>query len=209
MNSITKAARFHPGKIPPVRPMPSGGWFVAIAFSLPVLAGAVVALLNGAAGWKKMPTEAAILFCGLSVAGLAALAVGFYRQFKPGEREPADGRAALVILLAGFAAFAGVEFGWHPGGDDTLFNAWRCLRIGTSVALAAAVLLLLWARKGYAVNPASAAFWTGTLASMAGLIALGLHCQGFELSHQLMGHASMIVVSCYGVAWLARRFQLK
>src|SRR5258708_3648502 len=89
-----------PGEIQPVRPMPSRGWFVAIAFSLPILAGAVVALLNGGAGWKRMPVESAVLFSVLSLAGLAALSLGFYRQFKPGAREPVDGHAALVVLVA-------------------------------------------------------------------------------------------------------------
>ena len=188
--------------------MPSKSWFVAIAFSLPVLAGTVVAILNGAAGWRKMPVDLALLFCFLSIVGVAVLSVGFYRQFKPGTREAVDGRAALVILVAGFVAFASVEFPWHPDREAALVP-WRCLRLGTLVALGASVLLLLWARKGYAVNPVSASFWTGTLASMAGLIGLGLHCPRFELSHQLAGHAPMIVFSCYGVAWLARRFGLK
>ena len=194
---------FTPQEVAPVQPMPSRGRFIAIAFSLPILAGAVVAMLNGGAGWKQMPGESAVLFSLLSVFGLAALATGFYRQFKPGAREPIDGRGALAVLLAGFIAFATVEFGWHPGGD--LLGAWRCLRMGMLVALAASFPLLVWARKGYAVNPGSASFWTGTLASMAGLIALGLHCQNLEMSHQLMGHATAIVVSSCLVSWMARR----
>lgn len=196
---------FIAAEIAPVHPMPSRAWFIAIAFSLPILAGVVVALLNGLAGWKKMPLESALLFSILSMLGLAALALGFYRQFKPGAREPIAGQAALAVLVAGFVAFASVEFGWRPEGDSAILNAGRCLLMGTLVALPASMVLLFWARKGYAVNPGSASFWTGTLASMAGLIALGLHCPNLELSHQFMGHGLMIVGSSYLVAWMARR----
>lgn len=186
--------------------MPSRGWFIAIAFSLPILAGALVAAMNGVAGWKRMPMESAVLFSILSLSGLAALSVGFYRQFKPGAREPVDGHAALAVLVAGFIAFAGVEFGWHPqDAQSIVMGAWGCFRLGTIVALGASLLLLLWARKGYAVNPGSASFWTGALASMAGLIALGLHCAAFDLSHQLVGHGLMIVISSYLIAFMARR----
>ena len=198
------ASLFTPEEIAPVRPMPSRGWFVAIAFSLPILAGAMVAMMNDVAGWRQMPVESEVLFSILSIAGLAALAVGFYRQFKPGAREPVDGRAALTVLVAGFVAFAAVEFGWHPSGP-VVYGALGCLRLGMLGALGSSVLLLLWARKGYAVNPGSASFWTGTLASMAGLIALGLHCPNLELSHQLLAHGSMIVLSSYVVAWMGRR----
>ncbi len=192
-------------EIAPVHPMPSRAWFITIAFSLPVLAGFVVALLNGLEGWRTMAHESALLFSILSLLGLGALALGFYRQFKPGAQEPIAGQAALAVLVAGFVAFASVEFGWRPGGDSIILNTGKCLLMGTLVAVAASVVLLFWARKGYAVNPRSASFWTGTLASMAGLIALGLHCPNLELSHQFMGHGSMIIGSSYLVAWMARR----
>ena len=42
-------APYSPEEIRPVRPMPSRGWFIAIAFLLPLMAGAVVAMVNGAA----------------------------------------------------------------------------------------------------------------------------------------------------------------
>ncbi len=55
-------------------------------------------------------------------------------------------------------------------------------------------------------NPKSASFWTGALASMAGLIALGIHCPNRELSHILFGHMSVILAGSFLVAWMSRRF---
>jgi len=196
---------FAPKEIAPVRPMPSRAWFIAVALLLTVILAAAGVWWKGAYGWNKLPQEAAVLYVILGAIGLGALALGFYRQFKPGARDTIDGRAAMVILLAGFVAFAAVEFGWHPKAETALRGAWGCFRYGTTVALGAALALLSWARLGFAANPVSASYWTGALASMAGMIALAIHCPNLELSHLLMGHASVILLATVMVAWTGRR----
>jgi hypothetical protein len=111
------------------------------------------------------------------------------------------------VLAVGFAAFVSVEFGWHPADrEPELLGAWTCFRFGTMVAVGASLGLLAWARLGFAANPKSASFWTGTLASMAGLIALGAHCPNLELSHLLLGHGTVILAGTFLVAWMGRRF---
>jgi len=194
-------------EIVPVRPMPSRSLFIAIAFIVPLMLAAIVVYWNGAGGWKGMQPESEALFIIVAAAGLAALALGFYRQFKPGAREPIDGRAMIAVLLLGFVAYATIEFGWRPPDmHQAVTWAWSCLRFGTIVALGTSLALLTWARLGFAANPRSASFWTGALASMAGLIALGLHCSNRELSHVLLGHATVILLAGYLIAWMARRF---
>ncbi|HEY3742684.1 MAG TPA: hypothetical protein VGL53_22715 [Bryobacteraceae bacterium] len=196
-----------PDEIAPVRPMPSSPLFIGLAFLIPLVAAAFAGWVKGAFGWHAMPPETAGLFAALSLAGLAGLALGFYRQFKPGSRDTIDGRAAAALLLAGLIAFAAVEFPWHPAGAGPLVEgAARCLIFGTVVALATSLVLLAWARLGFAPNPKSAAFWTGALSSAAGVIALGFHCPNQELSHILLGHVPVIIASSFAIVWIARRF---
>ena len=197
---------FSPKEIAPVRPMPSRAWFIAMAFMLPLLLAVLGVLWKGSYGWDALPSEAAALYAILGVGALAALTLGFYRQFKPGARDTIDGRAAMAVLLLGFVAFISVEFGWHPKPGFALASAWRCLSFGVEIALVASLALLSWARQGFAANPHSASFWTGALASMAGMIALAVHCPNLELSHLLMGHATVILVTSCLAAWTGRRW---
>jgi len=198
---------FAPQEMAPVRPMPSRLWFIAIAIALPIFLAAVGVMWKGAFGWSALPAETATLYVILSAVALAALGIGFYRQFKPGARDIIDGRAAAGIVLVGVIAFAAVEFGWSPAeASSEAYWAWRCFTFGTLVACSTSLALLSWSRLGFAPNPLSAAFWTGALASMAGIIALGVHCPNLELSHFLLGHASVVLVGSLIVAWIGRRF---
>jgi len=195
---------FTPKEIAPVRPMPPRIWFVGVAFVVPLVLAVLGVWWKGAYGWNVLPGESATLYALLGIAAMVALTLGFYRQFKPGARDTIDGRAAMAVLLLGFVAFAAVEFGWHPKAEGVLGSAWRCLSFGVEIAAGAALALLSWARQGFAPNPRSAAYWTGALASMAGMIGLAIHCPNLELSHLLMGHASVILVASCLVAWAAR-----
>jgi hypothetical protein len=197
---------FSPEEIAPVRPMTSGALFVGLALGVTLVLMAAAVIWKGAFGWEAMDGSTSGLFVALAVAGLGALGLGFYRQFKPGARDTVDGRAALAVLAAGAIAFAAVEFPWHPQEAGNLELAWVCLRFGVMVALVTSAALLIWSRQGFAANPRSASFWTGALASLAGMIALGVHCPVLELSHILLGHVSVILVASLIIAWMARRF---
>jgi len=196
-----------PEDLAPVKPMPSRVLFIGFAFVVPLLAAGIANWLKGPFGWHAMSSETAAFFAALSLAGLAGLALGFYRQFKPGSRDTIDGRAAAGVLLAVFIVFAAVEFPWRPAdSSDLLAGMARCLSFGTMVALGSSLALLGWARLGFAPNPKSAAVWTGALSAIGGLIALGIHCPNLELTHMLLGHASVVLVASALVAWIAHRF---
>ncbi len=209
INGITRMSvpqsLFTPEDVAPVRPMPARAWFLAVAFVVPVVLATIGVLCKGAYGWGALSLESILMYSILAVAAMGALTLGFYRQFKPGARDTVDGRAAMAVLVLGFVAFVSVEFGWHPEPDFDLSSALACFSFGLMVALGASLPLLSWARLGFAPNPRSASFWTGALASMAGMIALAIHCPYLELSHMLLGHASVIVVATCLVAFAARR----
>ena len=78
--------------------------------------------------------------------------------------------------------------------------------MGAKVALVASLGLLGLARLGFAPNPGSAGFWTGALGSLAGVGALTMLCPALEVSHLLMGHATVIVAVSGLVGFAGRRF---
>ena len=188
--------RFIPTDLAPVSPMPSRMVFVGLACVLPLLVAAVSAWSKGLDGWQELGPASRVLFGGLTALALAALVSTLYLQFKPGAGESIDGRKAVAATLAGFAIFAlSLGAGWHPDAGGGAETAWICFRFGSIIAAGATLGLFALARRGFAANPNSASFWIGSLASLSGVIALTLHCPVQELSHLLLGHATVIAAS--------------
>jgi hypothetical protein len=67
------------------------------------------------------------------------------------------------------------------------------------VALASWLLL----RRGFAVNAVAAGLAAGTLAGMAGVTMLELHCPNFEALHVMLWHTAVVPVSGAAGALLA------
>jgi hypothetical protein len=78
-----------------------------------------------------------------------------------------------------------------------------CLLTGLLFAFPAALLAWLVLRRGFAVNPVSAGLVTGTLAGLAGLAMLELHCQNFQAAHVLVWHIGVIPLSAAAGALVA------
>jgi hypothetical protein len=82
-----------------------------------------------------------------------------------------------------------------------------CLLTGLLHAVPAALLSWLVLRRGFAVNSASAGLAAGTLAGLAGVGMLELHCANFQATHILVWHTAVIPVSGAAgalVAWALR-----
>lgn len=201
---------FQPDVIEPVKPMARPWLFIGVALlALALFAWAGVAW-NGPYGWHALDTSQAALFVLLCAAGLVPLALGFYREFKPGAGEGVDNRLIVAALVLVYAVYSASEFVWAGNVGLNPGVGFRCFRFGMMISLAGAVTLLLWARQGFAANPTSAAVWTGAFSSLSGIIALQIHCPVLETSHLLLGHAPVIVVATYLTVWMSRRvFGLK
>jgi hypothetical protein len=84
------------------------------------------------------------------------------------------------------------------------FSAWSaehfvaqgivCLKAGVVMALPAAAGIWLLLRRAYAVNPTAAGFVRGTLAGLAGVAMLELHCPLFEAPHAIVWHIAVLPV---------------
>ena len=70
-----------------------------------------------------------------------------------------------------------------------------CLRAGLAVAVPSGLASWLILRRGFAVDRASAGLAAGTLAGLAGLIMLELHCPNFRTLHVMVWHTAVVPVS--------------
>jgi hypothetical protein len=193
----------------PVRPLPST-WVLTAGL---VLVCAAVALAGAArAGFygieKMSELERALIFLTL---GVLAWVTGteFVNEMIPGSRRRVSPLALLgmgsVVLVGVFALL------FRDYRTDHFFSAGIvCLLTGLLHAIPAGLLSWLVLRRGFAVNLVSAGLVAGTLAGLAGVGMLELHCPNFQATHVLVWHTAVVPASgAMGalVAW-ALRFRL-
>ena len=70
-----------------------------------------------------------------------------------------------------------------------------CLGIGVLHAIPAGLLSWLVLRRGFAVDAVSAGLAAGTLAGLAGVGMLELHCPNFQAAHVLVWHLGVLLMS--------------
>jgi len=186
----------------PVRTLPST-WVLTTGL---VLICAVVALAGAARagfdGIEKMGVwERALIF---STLGIFAWVAGteFVNEMIPGSRRRIPLGALLgigsVVLVGVFALL------FRDYRTDHFVSAGIvCLLTGLLHAIPAALLSWLVLRRGFAVNSVSAGLAAGTLAGLAGVGMLELHCANFQATHILVWHTAVIPVSGGAGAFVA------
>ena len=190
----------------PVRPLPPT-WMLAGGLVLVCTAVALTgAAHSGFYGIEKMHIlERALIFSTLVV--LAWLVgIGLVHEVIPGSRRRVAPGALLAIVCGLLAGVFALLFRDYQISD--FFSAGiTCLLAGLLFAVPTALLAWLLLRRGFAVNPASAGLVAGTLAGLAGLGMLELHCQNFQAAHVLVWHIAVIPLSAAAgafVAWALR-----
>jgi hypothetical protein len=178
----------------PVRPLPPV-WLLAGGL---VLACAAVSLAGAARagffGFAKMNLlERSLVFPALGLLACLA-AVSFVHQMIPASRIRVSPSVLLalssIVLLA---VFADLFRDYHT---VHFFSAGIvCLAVGLLHAIPAGLLSWLILRRGFAVNPTSAGLIAGTLAGLAGVGLLELHCPNFQAAHILVWHTAVIPAS--------------
>ncbi len=193
------------GSLRPVRPLPAA-WILTAGL---VLACAAVAVAAGAhAGFdgiaKMLPWQRVLIFTTLAVFALV-VANAFVRAMIPGSRPRLSTGSSLgLCTLSLLLAFALSFRDYHTSHFVSAGVA--CLITGLLHALPAGLLAWLLLRRGFAVNPIAAGLAAGTLAGLAGLGLLELHCVNFQAAHVLVWHTAVIPVSAalgalWGAAW--------
>jgi hypothetical protein len=109
---------------------------------------------------------------------------------------------SIVVLVGVFALL------FHDYRTEHFVSAGVvCLLTGFLHAVPAALLCWLVLRRGFAVNSVHAALAAGTLAGLAGVGVLELHCANFQATHVLVWHTAVVPLSGAAgalVAWALR-----
>jgi hypothetical protein len=186
----------------PVRPMPPA-WLLTAGL---ILIAAVVALAGAArAGFygieRLTAFERVLIFPALTLL-LWASAAEFAASMVPGSRRRVHPGALLTtscLVLMGI--FAVVFRDYHT--THFVSAGIACLVAGLAHAVPVALLSWLLMRRGFAVNPVAAGAIAGTLAGLAGVTMLELHCPNFQVLHLLVWHTAVVPVAGAAGALLA------
>jgi hypothetical protein len=191
----------------PVRPLPPADVIVAGLVLLCLTVGIAGASLFGMYGIRKLTSiESASIFAVLAVfTGLAASQSA--AEMVPGSRRMVNPAvlvwAASVALIAVFAALFS-SYAMAYAMDGFVQQGVPCLRAGLLHALPAAAGTWLILRRGMAVNRTAAGLAAGTLAGLAGVTMLSLHCPNLRAIHVMAWHVAVVPLSAAAGALLAR-----
>lgn len=185
----------------PVRPLPPA-WVLAGGLALICAAVALAgAARAGFYGIQKLSVlERALIFPALGIlvwlgatAAVGQMTPGSRRRAGPGSLLGAGSLALLVVFVVLFHDYRTEHF---------VSQGIVCLTAGLLHAIPAALASWLLLRRGYAVNPVAAGLVVGTLAGMAGVTMLELHCANFEALHVMLWHTAVMPVSAAAGALL-------
>jgi hypothetical protein len=178
----------------PVRAIPAA-WILVVGLIL--ICGTVGvggALLLGPHGIHKMSgLEIGLIFSalGAQVWLAAALCVA---EIIPGSKRPMAPWLLLVSGCIGLAAVFGLLF--HDYRTERFVaQGLACLTAGLIQALPVGLAAWWVLKRGFAVNRVAAGLAAGTLAGLAGITMLELHCPNFEAPHVMVWHIAVIPIS--------------
>ena len=190
----------------PVRPLPPT-WALTGALILVCAAVALAgAARSGFYGIQKLGVfERALIFPTLGILIWLA-ATTFVSQMIPGSRRRVTPGALLGAgTLALLAVFAVLFRDYRT--DHFVSQGIACLAAGLLHAIPAGFASWLLLRRGFAVNAITAGLVAGTLAGLAGITMLELHCPNLQTLHVMLWHTAVIPVSGAAGALLAWLFR--
>lgn len=182
------------GTLQPVSPLPPvymrAGLFLLL-FLLVSLAGVI---LRGPDGFRQMSMLYRLANFLIAALGGWLLSYLLGMQMAPGSLHRFSLRMAAASLTIMFLTGAALLVPWNTGGEF-LVQGWPCFRAGTLMALPVALACWLLARRG---RPLSVGLLGGTLGAIAGLLGgtvLQFTCTRQEVSHLVVWHGGVIIVS--------------
>jgi len=203
--SLERIVQSIAGSMRPARRLPPR-WLLAGEV---VLAGMLVSLAGAAGlgfhGIARMGVlERVAVFSALGILALAA-AGEVVNAMIPGSRRRISSSGLLVAAGGCLAAVLAACFRDYQT-THFLHAGLVCLGIGLLHASLAGLLSWLVLRRGFAVDPVSAGLAAGTMAGLAGVGMLELHCPNFQTAHLLVWHLGVLLVSAgsgaLGAWWL-------
>jgi hypothetical protein len=198
---LTRVTQSIESSLRPVRPLPRT-WVLAVALVAICVAIAMAgaALLGFHGIYNLSVPQRALIFPALAILlGLASIeCVG---QVIPGsQRRAAPGVLLGVGVLALLGVFAILFRDYRT--EQFVHQGIACLIAGLLFAIPAGLAGWFILRRGFAVNPGAAGLAAGTLAGLAGLAMLELHCANFEAPHVMFWHTAVVPISAAAGALL-------
>ena len=171
----------------PVRP----AWVLGTGLILICAAAAVAfAALVGFHGIRKLSGwERALVFPVLAILVWLA-ATTRVAEVTPGSRRRVSPDSLLAIVTLALLAVFSVLF--HDYHTHQFLGGVACLKAGLVDAIPASIASWLLVRRGFAVNSVASGLVAGTLAGLAGVVMLELHCPNFEALHVLFWHTAVV-----------------
>ena len=198
--AIARAKNSLPGSLAPVRPIGSLLLFVCLfvaAFAAIALCGALTFGIRGLP-LLSIVRRAVIFPVVLAGAGIAAIASA--REMRPAGGTRISPVALAIGVLAPLAAFTLLFQDYNF--QNFVPEGVRCLLAGLACAIPAAILIFLLLRRGFILDYRAAGLAAGTLAGLAGIGMLELHCPILKAPHILFWHVAVVWVSGIG-GWVA------
>jgi hypothetical protein len=188
----------------PVRPLPSSGVLVAALMVVSIAVASAGATILGLHGIQAMSAARMALIFPVLLTLICLAAVVCQSEMIPGSRHPV---APWVLLASGCAALTAVF--------ALLFTDYRferflsqgiaCLTAGLLLAIPTAVVSWWVLRRGFAVNSTAAGLAVGTLAGLAGVGMLELHCPNFQAPHIMVWHTAVLALSAVAGRFFRRK----
>ena len=177
----------------PVRPMAPDWVFMAGFLGVLGVVAVAGATVVGMSGWRALSMgERAAIFAVVTAAACFA-AVACAREMRPAGGRRVSGMAFAVAVAGLLVTFALL---FHDYGMERFVgNGIPCFGAGLSFALPAGLLGLLLVGRGFVLNRAAAGLAVGTLAGLAGIVGLELHCPNLRATHVMFWHVGVVLAS--------------
>jgi hypothetical protein len=196
---LSRIAQSMGPSLQPVRPLPSSKLLTAALAAVCIAVALAGGTLLGLHGIQLMgAARIALIFPVLLILiGLAATVC--VAEMIPGSRHLIAPRWLLAGACLALTAVFALLFTDYTA-DNFVSQGMACLKAGLLHAIPTAAVSWWILRRGFAVDSLAAGVAVGTLAGLAGVGMLELHCPNFEAPHILLWHTTVLALSGAGGA---------
>lgn len=219
---LKKAAESHPGPDPalleriagslqpgmrPVRPLPSARTLELLLYLAALAISVIVAARLGMHGFAAMSGPQILILAAIPIL-IARATVLTIAAMTPGSKPREAPVTLFAIACASLVALFAILFRDPPSGHFVPQGI-ACLMAGVATAIPAGLLAWWLLHRGFVVNLGAAALAAGTLAGLAGVAMLELHCPNFQTWHVIVWHTAVIPVSAALAFLVAKLVQIR